>query len=95
MVTEGLEKNPLPWEAITPKKKLKKLLETLKYAYLGEDEIFPVIINSHLTTEQENDLLELILRNKKAIGWTVSDLVGISTRPLHAPHPTGRGGKGS
>ena len=34
----GLEKNPLPQEAITPKKELKKLPETLKYAYLGKDE---------------------------------------------------------
>ncbi|XP_047943062.1 uncharacterized protein LOC125189880 [Salvia hispanica] len=51
MATGGLEKNPLPQEAITPKKELKKLPETLKYAYLGEDETFPVIINSHLTAE--------------------------------------------
>ena len=37
-----------------------------------------MIINSHLTAEQENDLLEVIRINKKAIGWTLSDLVGIS-----------------
>ena len=37
-----------------------------------------MIINSHLTAEQENDLLEVIQRNKKVIGWTLSDLVGIS-----------------
>ena len=41
MATRGLEKNPLPYEAITPKKELKKLPETLKYAYLWEDETFP------------------------------------------------------
>ena len=75
MATRTLEKNPLPQEAITPKKELKKLPESLKYAYLGEDEAFPVIINSHLTEEQENELLEVIRRNKKAIGWTLSDLV--------------------
>ena len=79
MATRGLEKNLMPQEAITPKKELKKLHETLKYAYLREDETFPVIINSHLTAKQENDLLEVIRRNKKAIGWTLSDLVGISS----------------
>ncbi|XP_047942710.1 uncharacterized protein LOC125189480 [Salvia hispanica] len=78
MATRILEKNPLPQEAITPKKELKILSESLKYAYLGEDETFPMIINSHLTEEQETELLEVIRRNKKAIGWTLSDLVGIS-----------------
>ena len=47
-------------------------------AYLGEDETFPAIINSHLTEKQENELLEVIKRNKKAIGWSLSDLIGIS-----------------
>ena len=51
IATRSLEKKPLPQEAITPKKELKKLPETLKYAYLGEDETFPVIISSHLTAE--------------------------------------------
>ena len=37
-----------------------------------------MIINSNLTAEQEIDLLEVIRRNKKAIGWTLSNLVGIS-----------------
>ncbi|XP_047978998.1 uncharacterized protein LOC125220908 [Salvia hispanica] len=67
-----------PMEAITPKKELKKLPDSLKYAYLGEDETFPVIINSQLTEKQEEELLEVLRKNKKAIGWTLSDLVGIS-----------------
>ncbi|XP_047948934.1 uncharacterized protein LOC125194747 [Salvia hispanica] len=58
MTTKNLEKNPLPQETITPKKELKKLPESLKCAYLGEDETFPVIINSHLTAEQVDKLLE-------------------------------------
>ncbi|XP_042038541.1 uncharacterized protein LOC121784475 [Salvia splendens] len=76
LVTKEMEKNPLPQETNSPKKELKTLPPGLKYAYLEENETFPVIVNNHLT--QENELLEVIRRNKKAIGWTLSDLVGIS-----------------
>ncbi|XP_047961388.1 uncharacterized protein LOC125206139 [Salvia hispanica] len=72
------EKNPLPQETNNTRKELKTLPPHLKYAYLEEDEAFPVIVNSNLTEEQEKELLEVIRRNKKAIGWTLSDLVGIS-----------------
>ncbi|KAL1568768.1 hypothetical protein AAHA92_00340 [Salvia divinorum] len=41
-------KNPLPQEE-NPMKELKKLPPGLKYAYLGEEEIMPIIINSQLT----------------------------------------------
>jgi len=36
---------------------LKTLPSHLKYVYLGEKEALPVIIASHLTEEQEEDLL--------------------------------------
>ncbi|KAL1559872.1 hypothetical protein AAHA92_10166 [Salvia divinorum] len=38
----------------------------------------PVIINSQLTQGQEKELMKVLERNQKAIGWTLSDLVGIS-----------------
>ncbi|XP_042065532.1 uncharacterized protein LOC121809048 [Salvia splendens] len=38
----------------------------------------PVIINSQLTQGQEDRLLEVLKRNQKAIGWKLTDLVGIS-----------------
>ena len=72
------EKNPLPQETNNTRKELKTLPPGLKYAYLEEDEAFPVIVTSNLTEELEKELLEVIRRNKKAIGWTLSDLVGIS-----------------
>ena len=78
MATKIMEKNPLSQEAITPKNELKKLPQSLKYAYLGEDETFSVIINSQLTKKQKEELLEVLRKNMKAIGWTLSDLVGIS-----------------
>ncbi|XP_047949425.1 uncharacterized protein LOC125195292 [Salvia hispanica] len=65
--------NPLP-----PQVELKKLPANLKYAYLGEEDSFPVIINSGLTEEQEARLLTVLGKNKKAIGWSLTDLVGIS-----------------
>ena len=40
-----------------PSSELKVLLSHLKYQYLGEKEAFPVIIASHLTEPQEEDLL--------------------------------------
>ncbi|XP_042012271.1 uncharacterized protein LOC121760704 [Salvia splendens] len=70
--------NPLLEETPTPGKELKPLPAHLKYAYLGEEETKPVIINSHLTQGQEKRLLEVLRRNQKAIGWKLADLVGIS-----------------
>ncbi|XP_042019212.1 uncharacterized protein LOC121767077 [Salvia splendens] len=56
-----MEKNPLSQETSVPKKELKTLPPGLKYAYLEENETFPVIVNNNLTQEQEGELLELIL----------------------------------
>ncbi|XP_042059681.1 uncharacterized protein LOC121804225 [Salvia splendens] len=41
--------NPPPMEVPTPTKELKPLTAHLKYAYLGENETLPVIINKQLT----------------------------------------------
>ncbi|XP_042032123.1 uncharacterized protein LOC121778759 [Salvia splendens] len=78
LITKEAKKNPLPQETSSTKKELKTLPLGLRYAYLEENEMFPVIINSNLSGEQETELLEVLRRNKKAIGWTLSDLVRIS-----------------
>ncbi|XP_042019096.1 uncharacterized protein LOC121766935 [Salvia splendens] len=70
--------NPLPTEEPKPEQELKPLPAHLKYAYLGKEETMPVIINSRLTQGQEDRLLEVLKRNQKAIGWKLTDLVGIS-----------------
>ncbi|KAJ9675883.1 hypothetical protein PVL29_024715 [Vitis rotundifolia] len=57
---------------------LKPLPTELKYAYLEEDKQSPVVISSSLTINQEDCLLEILKRCKKAIGWKISDLKGIS-----------------
>ena len=53
---------------------LKALLEHLKYAYLGENDTLPVIIASHLSGEQEESLMSVLIKEKEAIGWTMSDI---------------------
>ena len=52
-----------------PKLILKPLPTELKYAYLEEDKKCPVVISSTLTIHQEDYLLEVLRRSKKAIGW--------------------------
>ncbi|RVW61089.1 Retrovirus-related Pol polyprotein from transposon 17.6 [Vitis vinifera] len=67
-----------------PKLVLKPLPVDLKYAYLEEDEKCPVVVSSTLTSDQEDSLLGVLRKCKKAIGWQVSDLKGIS--PLVCTH---------
>ncbi|WJZ96791.1 hypothetical protein VitviT2T_015439 [Vitis vinifera] len=65
-------------EEETPKLNLKPLPMELKYTYLEENNQCPVVISSSLTSHQEISLLEVLKRYKKAIGWQISDLKGIS-----------------
>ena len=57
---------------------LKPLPTKLKYAYLEDHEQCPVVISTLLNTAQENSLLQVLKQNKKALGWRISDLKGIS-----------------
>ena len=60
------------------------LFRSLKYTYLEANNQCPVVISSSLTSHQENCLMEVLRRCKKAIGWQISDLKGIS--PLVCTH---------
>ncbi|RVW64730.1 hypothetical protein CK203_063134 [Vitis vinifera] len=60
-------------EKETPKLNLKPLPVELKYTYLEENNQYPVVISSSLTSHQEKCLLEVLKRCKKAIGWQISD----------------------
>ena len=62
----------------TPSLELKALPEHLKYAYLGRKDTLPVIIESHLTEQQEDNLMSILKRHWEAIGWTMKDIKGIS-----------------
>ena len=59
-----------------PTLELKTLPSTLKYAFLDEEKAKQVIISSNLDTKQEEQLLEVLRKNKEAIGWTLTDLKG-------------------
>ncbi|XP_057755653.1 uncharacterized protein LOC130974825 [Arachis stenosperma] len=62
-----------------PKVELKALPPTLKYAYIGENKNYPVIISSCLSQDQEDELLKVLREHKDAIGLTLADLKGISS----------------
>ena len=57
---------------------LKQLPDTLKYAYLDEKEIYPVIISASLSEHEEKKLLKTLRKHCAAIGYTLDDLKGIS-----------------
>ncbi|RVW81572.1 Retrovirus-related Pol polyprotein from transposon 17.6 [Vitis vinifera] len=67
-----------------PKLVLKPLPVDLKYAYLEEDEKCPMVVSSNLTSDQEDSLLGVLRKCKKAIGWQIFYLKGIS--PLVCTH---------
>jgi len=57
---------------------LKKLPDTLKYAYLDEEKIYHVIISANLSEHEEKKLLKTLQKHRAAIGYTLDDLKGIS-----------------
>ncbi|XP_052621494.1 uncharacterized protein LOC128127143 [Lactuca sativa] len=66
----------LPSIVQAPKLELKCLPDHLKYAYLGEDKTLPIIISDKLSIEEEDKLVTLLKKYKKAIGWTIVDIKG-------------------
>ena len=79
-----IEDRALPSEERPPTIELKPLPSHLKYAFLGVEETFPVIISSSLELDQENKLLEILRTHRTALGWTIADVKGIS--PLICTH---------
>jgi hypothetical protein len=57
---------------------LKPLPDDLKYAYIDDKKIYPVIINSKLSGKEEERLLEILRKHRGAMGYTLDDLKGIS-----------------
>ena len=57
---------------------LKLLPDTLKYAYLDEKKIYPIINSANLSEHEEERLLKTLRKHRAAIGYTLDDLKGIS-----------------
>ena len=83
---EPILKNNLPVEILgdppppkgDPVFELKPLPDTLKYAYLDEKKIYPIIISANLSEHEEERLLKTLKKHRAAIGYTLDDLKGIS-----------------
>ena len=78
------ESRMIPSEDRFPSLELKKLPSHVKYAFLGEDDTFPVVVSSSLEKEQEGMLLNVLKKHRSAFGWNIADLKGIS--PLICTH---------
>jgi hypothetical protein len=65
---------------------LKPLPNDLKYAYIDDKKIYPVIISSKLSGKEEERLLEILRKHRGAMGYTLDDLKGIS--PTICQHAT-------
>ncbi|XP_027184187.1 uncharacterized protein LOC113782494 [Coffea eugenioides] len=61
-----------------PVLELKPLPKHLKYAYLGNNEALSVIILFALSETQEEKLIRVLREHKETIGWTITDIKGIS-----------------
>ena len=57
---------------------LKQLSKHLRYAFLGDSYTFPVIVAASLTPREEEKLLRVLREHRTALGWTISNIKGIS-----------------
>jgi hypothetical protein len=57
---------------------LKTLPDDLKYAYIDDKKLYPVIISSKLSGKEEERLLEILRKHRGTIGYTLDDLKRIS-----------------
>jgi hypothetical protein len=57
---------------------LKPWPDDLKYAYIDDKKIYPFIISSKLSGNEEERLLEILMKHRGAMGYTLDDLKGIS-----------------
>ncbi|XP_015954414.1 uncharacterized protein LOC107478794 [Arachis duranensis] len=67
-----------------PKIELKSLPPSLKYAFVGDGNTYPMVISSSLMQHEEEALIQVLKSHKTTLGWTISDLKGINpTKCMH------------
>ena len=57
---------------------IKEFPENLRYAFLGENAIKPIIISLPLNENIMAKLLEVLKKNMDAFAWSIEDIKGIS-----------------
>ncbi|GKF33448.1 hypothetical protein Tco_0106648, partial [Tanacetum coccineum] len=60
-----------------PEVELKELPPHLEYAFLEENNKFPVIISKDLSQDEKTSLINVLKNRKQAIAWKLSDIRGI------------------
>nr|GEZ58500.1 retrovirus-related Pol polyprotein from transposon 17.6 [Tanacetum cinerariifolium] len=60
-----------------PKVELKELPPHLEYAFLSDNEKWPVIIANDLSSKEKTALINVLKTQKKAIAWKLTDIKGI------------------
>jgi len=67
------------WDpAKAPKIDLKPLRAGLRYGFLGENSTYPVIVNASLNPAELTLLLSKLRNHRKALGYSLDDITGIS-----------------
>ena len=61
-----------------PKIELKQLPAGLRYAFLGENSTYHVIVNASLNLAELTLLLSKLRNHRKALGCSLDDIAGIS-----------------
>ena len=61
-----------------PEIEMKTLPSNLKYAFLDANSTYPIIVNSELNGTDLDRLVNLFQKHRKAIGYTIDDIKGIS-----------------
>nr|GEW84057.1 reverse transcriptase domain-containing protein [Tanacetum cinerariifolium] len=70
-------KNDKPSDDEPPEVELKELPPHLEYAFLGENNMWPVIISKYLSVNKKSALIEVLKSRKKAIAWKLTEIRGI------------------
>ena len=68
-------------ESVDEKKEglvLKQLPDHLRYAFLGSQSAFPIIISSSLSQAEKGRLTKVLRKHKGALAWSISDIKGIN-----------------
>nr|GFA40149.1 reverse transcriptase domain-containing protein [Tanacetum cinerariifolium] len=60
-----------------PEVELKDLPPHLEYAFLGDNNKWPVIISKYLSVDEKTALIKVLKSRKQAIAWKLTDIKGI------------------